>query len=139
MVATTARSATRAVVVLIDLPPNSRTPTIPSEAPSLSAANLAETSMTRGFGTSDSRRLPRVAYFARQRQSSTRPAGFPRGFVSQRRHSRWTDRLRTRLIGDANSVDCCSPRALRRSRTRGGLSRVQRLRAACLARLIGNQ
>jgi hypothetical protein len=56
--------------------------------------NRAERSMTRGFGTGDSGRLPRFAYFARQRQSSTRPTGLPQGSASQRKHSQWTDRLR---------------------------------------------
>ena len=94
MAATTACSATRAIFVLVDLPPNRRTPTIQSEEPSSCAVNRAESSTARGFGTGYSGRLPRFAYFARQRQSSTGPTGFPRGLVSQRRHSRWTGRLR---------------------------------------------
>lgn len=48
MTATTACSATRGVVILVDLPPNRRTSTIPHKEPSLGAANLAEPSATRG-------------------------------------------------------------------------------------------
>ena len=94
MAATTARSATRAIFVLVDLPPNRRISTIQSEKPSFCAVNRVESSMTRGFGTGYSGRLPRFAYFARQRQSSIRPTRFPRGLESQRKHSPWTGRLR---------------------------------------------
>ena len=94
MAATTARSATRAIFVLVDSPPNPQSSTIQSEEPSFCAANRAESSMTRGFGAGYSGRLPRFAPFARQGQSSTRPAGIPRGLVSQREHSRSTGRLR---------------------------------------------
>jgi hypothetical protein len=51
MAATRARSATRATIVLVDLPPNRGTSTIQSEEPSFSAVNRAERSMTGGFGT----------------------------------------------------------------------------------------
>lgn len=94
MAATTARSPTRAIVVLVDLPSNHRTSTIPSEEPAFSAVNRAENSTTRGLGPGYSGRLPRFAYFARQRQTSTRPTGLPQGSMSQRRHSRWAGRLR---------------------------------------------
>jgi hypothetical protein len=94
MAATRARSATRATIVLVDLPPNRGTSTIQSEEPSFSAVNRAERSMTGGFGTDYSGRLPRFAYFARQRQSSTRPTGLPQGSVSHRKQSRWAGRLR---------------------------------------------
>jgi len=94
MAATKARSAARAIFVLVDLPPNPQSSTIQSGEPSFRSVNRAERSMTRGFGTGYSRRLPRFASFARQHQSSTRPTGIPRGLVSQREHGRWTGRLR---------------------------------------------
>lgn len=94
MAATPAPAPTRAIFFLVDVLPSVRSSTIPSEGPSSGPAKRAERSMTRCFGTGYSGQLPRFACFARQRQTSTRPTVFARGLVSERKHNRWTGRLR---------------------------------------------
>lgn len=69
MAATTARSPARAIIGLVDLLPNRRTSTIPSEESLLSAANLIEISMTGGFGTG---RFPTAAATRALRQTKPR-------------------------------------------------------------------
>ena len=94
MAATTAHAPARAIFFLVDLLPNSRSLTIQSEGLCSGAVKRAERSMTRCFGTGYSGWLTRFVCFARQRQTSTRPTVFPRGLVSERKHNRWTGRLR---------------------------------------------
>jgi hypothetical protein len=74
MAAPTARSATRTIVVLVDLSLGRRTSTIQSVETSLSSVNRVESSTTWEFGTGYSGRLPRFAYFAKHRERSTKQA-----------------------------------------------------------------